>query len=138
VSPLVAAIVFVAAAFCVGVGARRDRSSGSTSADAAALGLGLLVHLLAVTIAWLHYFVLIIPAWLMACRPAGRSRFPHCELACLVILLVSVHPLRAIFDVTGARAHGWTAISGVLVLYAMMLHRVASSTGNRPSAEAAI
>lgn len=95
--------------------------------EARMVSLGLLVYLLGARLAWLHYFVLTIPAILVAARPEAwrlgspRSRTLRLALLWAATLLVALNPSMDLFVIRDPVVWALLVESGAALLFALTL-----------------
>ena len=84
-------------------------------------------------LAWLHYYVLVVPLAIFLLRP--RVPVPVLAAAALASVLLQATPLRVLAPALGVGAHAAAMITGALVVYALgllELARVDRPVGDAP------
>jgi hypothetical protein len=120
------AVLFAAAAAALWLAVRRAPERFAAPGvrfelDAALVAFGASVSLLVARLAWLHYYVLAIPAVLVLLRPrAGGAAPRHLALPLLALLALAGAPATPVVG-ENAVALAALASTGVLVLFALLL-----------------
>ncbi len=105
----------------------RARLAGSAASRGSAqlllVGASLAISVLAVDLAWLHYFVLLLPLGLELCfETSGLRR----TMVVLALSLLSLYVPRALFGFAeNSPPAAWCASGGALLLFGLALHALA-------------
>jgi len=118
----------------------RTRSSGPSREgprEAAALAAGCLVYLLGARLVWIHYYVLALPALLIALRPGGAPRPFRWRQALALAALLPMSRVAPWQAALGGHLELVTCIfwASALTLYALMLAEL--TAGDTPEDAAA-